>query len=295
MASTENKIQMTPDIKPEDPAYIEAMAAKGETAVQRGNNGLPAPVAPKPEGVPDKFYNATTGEVDYAGLTKSYTELEKKFSQPKAKDEPAKPVEEPAKPTEADKPLEIKPDDGTSEEPNTDQKAAEDALEAKGLNLQDFSTEYSTKGELTPESYDKLEKSGIPKDVVDQYIAGQKALAEQVQLRAYAEVGGKSQYDQMTKWAATNMTAAELSVYNESVSGGSQEQINQAVRGLHDRYTQANGREPGRTVGGNNTNAGAKPFGSRAEMTDAMKNPKYEKDTAYRNDVIARIEASNIF
>ena len=99
----------------------------------------------------------------------------------------------------------------------------------------------------------------------------------------------------MTKWAANNLTSSELEAYNSSVTAGSQDQINLAVRGLHDRYVQANGREPGRQVGGNSQNSNVKAFASRAEMTTAMSDPRYAKDSAYRNEVIARIEASNIF
>ena len=37
--------------------------------------------------------------------------------------------------------------------------------------------EYSEKGELSDKSYEELEKMGLDKDLVDGYIAGQEAIA----------------------------------------------------------------------------------------------------------------------
>lgn len=259
----------------EDPAYIAEMVAKGSPAVDAGSN-QDRSIPSKPEGIPEKFWNAMTGEVDTSGLAKSYTELEKRFSQPKPKTEA----------TEASDSEEV------NTTPDSPAETAEAVVESAGLNMQDLSQEYSTKGELSDEAYTKLDKAGIPKDMVDQYIAGQKALQEQVQLRAYAEVGGAQEYANMVEWAKGNLTSSEAKAFNQAV-GGDQEQINLAVRGLRDKYTQANGRDPSRSLGGNSNTGGTKSFGSRAELTSAMSDPRYSKDEAYRKSIERRLAASD--
>ena len=46
-----------------------------------------------------------------------------------------------------------------------------------------------------------MEQKGIPRNVVDQYIEGQKALVTNVQNQVYNSVGGKEQYAEMVNWA----------------------------------------------------------------------------------------------
>jgi hypothetical protein len=260
----------------EDQAYIDEMVAKGSPAVDAGSN-QDRSTQSKPDGIPEKFWNAMTGEVDTAGLAKSYTELEKRFSQPKPKTEATEVDTEdnPAAPAE-----------------DTSENKAEAIVESAGLDMQVLSKEFADKGELSTDAYTKLDKAGIPKDMVDQYIAGQKALQEQVQLRAYSEVGGQQEYVNMVTWAQGNLSASETKAFNLAVSGD-QDQINLAVRGLRDKYTQANGRDPSRSLSGSSTNTGTKSFGSRAELTTAMSDPRYSKDEAYRKSIERRLAASD--
>ena len=105
----------------------------------------------KPEGLPEKFNSVED-------LAKSYSELEKKLG-----DNKEAPKEEAPK-TETKNDLDI----------------AEKAVESAGLNMETLSSEYAEKGELDAKSYDALEKAGIPKDYVNQFIEGQKAIADPV-------------------------------------------------------------------------------------------------------------------
>lgn len=238
--------------------------AQADAAARAQESGIPKPDAPqKPEGIPDKFWNAETGEVDYAAMAKSYTELEKKLSTMEA-------VKAPADQAEAD----------------AQAQQASDALQLKGLDLNEFSKEFAEKGELTPESYEKLQKAGFPKELVDGFIAGQQALRAQQDEVGYAEVGGKEAYKAMAEWASVNLTPAEREAYNKALMGGP-ESMKMAVRGLRDRYQQANGSDP-KLLGGNRGTSET-AFQSRAEMTAAMKDPRYKKDPAYRAMVARKL------
>lgn len=256
--------------QPGTPEYDAAMAAKFDAANPQGVT----PEAPvRPEHVPEKFWNAETGVIDTAAWAQSYKELEQKQSQGK--------TETPQTPAA-----------GTEGAATDD--AAKAALESKGLKLDDFSAEFQTTGALSDGSYQKLAEAGIPKPMVDAYIAGQQALAAQVQAQGFEVAGGKEQFEQMVKWASTGLTPGEIAAYDAAVTGGSVDQMKLAVAGLRARYEAANGREPG-LLGGKPGSGNAPGYASRAEMTTDMKDPRYSKDPAFRAKVEAKLAATTAF
>ena len=141
----------------------------------------------KPEGLPEKFKSVED-------LAKSYQELEKKLgdSQPKETE--------------------------VSKDTNSNLDIAEKAVETAGLNMETLASEYAEKGELDEKSYEALEKAGIPKDYVNQFIEGQKAIADQQATSIKNMVGGADAYAEMSNWAAENMSDEEKSAYNTAVN-----------------------------------------------------------------------------
>lgn len=269
-------VNLTPEVNPESPEYITEMAAKGAAAVNGGiEPEAPIVIAPKPEGVPDKFYNAETGEVDYASLTKSYVELEKSKS---------KPVAPPPAPPKV--------------EPNSDTKAPADATKAvsdAGLDMSSLNSEYQTNGALTQESYDKLAKAGISADVVDGYIEGQKARVQVMQSEAHAVTEGKEGYEAMIDWAKANATTTEIQAYNKAVNSPNQSERELAVRGMWSRYGADSGNTGNLITNKVNTKGGDGSYESRAQMMTDMQNPKYKSDPAFRKMVETKLAKSNIF
>jgi hypothetical protein len=251
---------------PGTPEYDAAMAAKYDAA---SGNAPQAEAPQRPAHVPEKFWNPETGAVDTEAWARSYTELEQKQSQGKPAEAPA--GEAPAAP-----------------------EAAAEALESKGLNLADFSTEFAQAGNLSEASYQKLEAAGIPKPMVDAYIAGQQALATQVRAQGLEAAGGEEQFNAMATWAKNGLTAGELDAYNQAVTTGSVDQAKLAISGLRARYEAANGREP-QLLGGGNANAGNAGYGSRAEMVRDMSDPRYSKDEAYRKSVENKLAVTTAF
>jgi hypothetical protein len=219
----------------------------------------------RPKWLPEKFKSAED-------MAKAYAELESKIGKP------AEPKADPETPA----PAEATPDD------------ANKALSERGLDMGKFSTEFAEKGELTPESYAELEKAGLTKDIVDQYIEGQKARATQYESSVKAEVGGDEQYNQMVTWAKANMSPAEITAFNNAVGSGDVNQAKLAVLGLSTRYSSANGSDPKRTIGGGK--AGAQDtFESTAQLTEAMRDPRYKSDPAYRAAVQNKLSRSTVF
>lgn len=223
----------------------------------------------RPSWLPEKFKSPED-------MAKAYAELESKIGKP------AEPKADPETPAETPAPAEATPDD------------AEKALSDRGLDLSKFSNEFSEKGELTPESYAELEKAGLTKDIVDQYIEGQKARATQYESSVKSEVGGDENYNQMVTWAKSNMSPQEITAFNNAVSSGDVNQAKLAVLGLSTRYSSANGSDPKRTIGGGK--AGAQDtFESTAQLTEAMRDPRYKSDPAYRNAVQTKLARSSVF
>ena len=219
----------------------------------------------KPEGLPEKFNSVED-------LAKSYSELEKKLGETKVEETP----------------------ETKQEEPKTeDLEIANKAAESAGLNVQDLQAEFDNSGELKAESYEALDKAGIPKEYVDQFIAGQLAMRENLVSDVKGVAGGEDSYGEMMEWASNNLSESEKNAYNNAVNNTDVEAIKLAVVGLKARYESANGIEPTLTKGkaSPSTEGG---FRSWAEVTEAMADARYQKDIAYQDDVKRKIQNSNL-
>ena len=220
----------------------------------------------KPEGLPEKFNSVED-------LAKSYSELEKKLGDNKE--------EAP------------KEDAPKTETKTTDLEIAEKAVESAGLNMDNLATEYNEKGELDTKSYEALEKAGIPKDYVNQFIEGQKAIADQQATSIKDMVGGADAYTEMSNWAADNMSEEEKTAYNTAVNSKDIETAKLAVVGLKAKFERANGNEPS-LVEGKATVTSQGGYKSWAEVTAAMGDDRYQKDPAYQAMVQEKLAKSDL-
>lgn len=167
-------------------------------------------------------------------------------------------------------------------------------LEAAGLDFNAYSAEYDANGGLSEATYDALAKAGIPKEIVDAYIAGQEAQAAQMINDVHAEFGGAEAYNKMVGWAVTGLSKPEIASFNKVMDSGDVGSIKLAITGLKSKYEAAMGNEPSLLNGDPSANDGD-AFRSTAEITSAMSDPRYSKDAAYRADVQAKIARSNVF
>lgn len=258
-------IQSTPPAAPED--HEQKMVAKVDAAnatpPDEGTVGTP-PAEDRPQWLPEKFKSPED-------MAKAYAELEAKLGQGK-----------PAEPQATPEPAKATPED------------ADKALADKGLNLQDFSQEFAQKGELSAESYEKLAKAGYDKNLVDQFIEGQRARAAQFEGGIKAEVGGDEVYTDMVTWAKANLSPAEIDAYNTAVSSGNMDQAKLAALGLKMKFEKANGSDPQRLLGGDTTAQTSDVFESVAQLKEAMKDPRYKNDPAYRAKVQQKLGRSNV-
>ena len=207
-------------------------------------------------------------------MAKAYAELEKKLhgGDNNQAPPPAEPPKDGEQPTEGD---------------------VRDALDKAGVSFDALSEEFLQKGELSAESYEKLVNAGFPKELVDGYIEGQRAVAEGIQSSVRAEVGGAEQYDRMIAWAAVNLPDADKAAFNAAMNSGSVDQMKMAARDLASRYTKENGSEP-RLVTGTAAKSDGSVYRSTAEALKDFADPRYKSDPAFRADVEAKIARSNV-
>ena len=152
---------------------VEQVEIKTEEATAEKPEVVETPTTEaRPEWLPEKFGSAED-------LAKAYSELETKQSQ--------KTEATPEATTESND-LEI-------------DQAADNAVQAAGLNMADLQSEYDTNGTLNEESFAALEKAGISKDYVDAFIAGQEAIANNIGNEVRAGVGGNESYNELMSWA----------------------------------------------------------------------------------------------
>lgn len=218
-------------------------------------------------------------------LAAAYAELQKKLG---SKDE-----EEPAEDTEAETPEQ---DEALPGDQTEARAAADEAVKKAGLNLDDLSKSYWETGSLTDEQFASLEKAGYPRNLVDQFIAGQEAVLAQRSATVYSSVGGEENYSAMIEWAGDNLKPAEIAAFNKAVNGSDMGQIMFAVRGLKAQYESSVGFEPSATVKGQTApNTSGASYKSLAEMQRDMSDPRYSTDPAFRKVVEDKLSRSDIF
>jgi len=227
---------------------------------------LPQDQSDRPEWLPEKFKSAED-------MAQAYAELEKKLGQaPKEDTEESEQVEEKAE------------DDEEQTEENTSE-----AYKAVAEASKEF---FENDGQLSEETYNALEKAGLPRDLVDSYAAGQQALlqSEEGQIKSVAQ----GNYDAMAEWANENLPQEEIDAFDEVVTGGSISQAKLAVQGLYARYQNEVGAKPKLTQGAV-SGVSTMPFKSMQELARAQSDPRYKSgDKAYHEEIDRRLSVSNI-
>jgi len=179
-----------------------------------------------------------------------------------------------------------------SSRPKEEAKSEEQVQETQKQGLDKFYEEYAETGELAEKSYAELAKQGLDKSLVDSYIEGQKAVADTNTKTIQDIAGGKEEYSELVEWAGKNLSEAEQSTFNNMVDGGNIEEAKFAVQGLMSR-AGANPKQP-RLFEGTSDVVSKDAFTSVSQVTDAMNDPRYEKDPAYRKEVENKISRSTV-
>ena len=157
--------------------------------------------------------------------------------------------------------------------------------------LDKFYEEFATNKSLSDKSYKELEKMGLDKGLVDGYIAGQEAIATQEIKMVHDIVGGEENYAKAIEFAKTNLSDAEQKAFNDTLDTGSIEQVKFAVQAVATR-AGISAQAPQQMIDGDSVNINADAFESVAQITEAMNDPRYATDPAFRKKVEDKIARS---
>ena len=89
------------------------------------------------------------------------------------------------------------------------------------------------------------------------------------------------------------MDETALDAFNSIVDQGNPTAIQIAVAGMKAEYDNQEGYE-GRMLTGKAAQNSRDGFRSQAEVVQAMSDPRYDKDPAYRQDLYDKLERSNV-
>ena len=213
---------------------------------------------------------------DAQELEKAYIELEKKLGSNDAQQETAEP------------------------EVEDQQEPSQYASQIQAINR--AGEEYESKGELSSETLAQFEQMSS-KELVQAYFEYEQGLPameapQGVELSQsdintiQNSVGGEAAYQNLVGWAAQNFSEAEIQAFDNVVDSGNVAAINLALAGLQARYTDANGYE-GKMIQGKAA-APADTFKSQAEVVRAMNDSRYDRDPAYRTEVMEKLARSDL-
>lgn len=265
------------EVNEEENISLETQAAMQEEAANQRNQTLEADPKEGKETIEEQL------KVDEEPAEEERPEwLDEKFESP----------EEMAKAYKALQQKMSKPKAEKKESAKTEEASAPEATTSA---IEDARSEFADSGELSDKAFDALEKAGLPRSFVEQYIAGQQAMSVQQAATIQESIGGAGNYEAMSEWASENLADGDLDAFNDIVEGQSVEQARVAVKGLYAQFQAAGGKGPALVQGSTSGDAGVKPFGSTAQVTEAMRDPRYASDPAYRENVEKRMSVSSIF
>tara|TARA_B100000287_G_scaffold318586_1_gene302350 strand:+ start:1389 stop:2162 length:774 start_codon:yes stop_codon:yes gene_type:complete len=208
-------------------------------------------------------------------LEKAYIELQSKLGESKTESTEAPTDEAP----------EI-PEEKVEEVPNTEfldrlwEEATTDSYKDETLQeLNNMSTRDLARMHL---QYRSQVQQLQPQQLSDDQAASLKGMA-----------GGDEGYASMMGWAKGALQEEEINMYDAVMERGEPLSCFFAVQALKYRYDDSSGVDGQMLTGKAPSNIGDQ-FKSSAQLVEAMNDPKYDNDPAYRKEIADKLERSNI-
>ena len=120
-----------------------------------------------------------------------------------------------------------------------------------------------------------------------------ESLTEAQAQELFKMVGGEKAYKSMITWAGQNLSQEEISMYDSVMGKGDPNAIFFAVQALNAKYSDATGSE-GQMLSGKAAREENAGFQSQAQLVEAMSDPRYDRDPAYRRSVLNKLANSDI-
>lgn len=249
-----------PQVVPGSPEYNAQMIAKADAAK------TVAATEGRPQWLPENFKSPEDLAKSYAEAQAEITRLKQGTAKPDATKEPAEGGDKPQEPANADD------------------------------TFKKFSDEFYTSGKLSDTSYGELQKMGIPKAYVDEYVRNAIVAQESATNDLMKDFGGMSKWNEVSQWAARSYSPEDVLALNKVFDSGEPATIKQVLRGIYAQYDSVNpaSTAPSLLSGDRSGSGYVNAYASKAEMVRDMSDPKYAKDPAFRKMVSDKISKSNI-
>ena len=187
--------------------------------------------------------------------------------------------------------------------PEESEEGSKETSPAVALVTEASEEYYANEGKLSDETIEKF-SSMSSKDLVNAYMdivknnpQDQTAPAQDISDADINviknSVGGETQYSNMINWAGQNLDAKSTEAFDNVVASGNVQMIRLAVAGLKAQFDDANGYE-GRMLTGKGARTSGDVFRSQPELVAAMSDPRYDNDPAYRQDVMEKLDRSDL-
>ena len=218
-------------------------------------------------------------------LEKAYVELQKKFGE------------------KGDETSETTGDTDAIDAEETSEETEETTEDSPAVTLINEANEefFANGNELSAETIEKF-SSMSSQDLVNAYIEIQKNQPQPTQAADLSDadvnviknsVGGEAEYGKIVGWASENLDKTSIDAFDNLVESGNKAAIQLALNGIKAQYENINGYE-GRMLTGKAPQNSSDVFRSQAEVVAAMSDPRYDNDPAYRQDLIEKLDRSNI-
>ena len=186
--------------------------------------------------------------------------------------------------------------------PETPEEEPQEVSPAAELITSASDEYYKNDGKLTPETLEKF-SSMSSQDLVKAYLEVQDNLPQNSnedasdisdatvnEVKNYA--GGEQAYQNMVNWASDNLDSKSIEAFDSIINTGSVDAIKLAVNGLKSQYQNAVGYE-GQMISGKAPKTSKDVYRSQQELVAAMSDRRYDRDPAYRQDVIEKLARSD--
>ena len=185
-----------------------------------------------------------------------------------------------------------------------DDEYPEDVVEGVDLIATASEEYFENDGQISEETMERFTEMSST-DLVEAYMAIRERnpdldgggysedLSDAEMNQVYNSAGGEAEYNNLTTWAAQNLDESKMDAFNDIIDRGNATSIQIAVAGLRAEYEAQEGYE-GRMLTGKAARSSGDIFRSQAEVVQAMNDPKYDRDPAYRQDVYDKLERSNL-
>ena len=221
---------------------------------------------------------------DAQELEKAYVELQKKLGD--------KGTEDSSEAGDAEDSEEVESEEGYEDEDEADVDTSKDGF-------LDTLWDEATGEKYTDETLEELSKMDAA-DVADMHLRyrqqvedSRPEITEQQVTELKGVAGGEQQYGEMLQWAKDTLNPQEVQMFDTVMERGDPLAAFFAIRSLSYRYQDAQGRD-GQMITGTAPKGDGSQFTSQAEVVEAMSDPRYDRDPAFRQKIMKKLERSDI-